>query len=269
MRGKAADALSLVEPPKHHEIYYTEGVVILVSQARSAVYVHVHICRFPQNKVERTLFRVPRTMIERNAPELAHILPSNGEEKRGTEDVPVYLEDITAKDFERLLTVIYPMQRFSRISVDDYPSASWTSEEWASILHLATKWSMKGLRAMAIKNLNTVASPAVKIRLGRKYGHPTWVSEGFMTLCLHTEPLTVKDGEELEMKDVIECASVREVIRAKIFTLEAGTTMFSSTRLGNVRVRIGKYEDGMKYANSKPSILVRYFIIVHSVLVPS
>jgi len=71
-----------------------------------------------------------------------------------------------------------------------------------------------------------------------------------MTLCLRTDPLTIEDGEELELKDVIRCASAREAIRAKVIALEAGTTMFSSTRLGNDRVRIGKYEDGMKYANN-------------------
>jgi len=104
---------------------------------------------------------------------------------------------------------------------------------------------------MALKNLEKVASPAAKIRLGRKYDHSKWLSDGFMNLCLRAEPLTLEEAQELELKDVVGCASARESIRAKVIALEAGTSMFNSSRLGNIRVRIGKYEDGLKYMSSK------------------
>jgi hypothetical protein len=110
---------------------------------------------------------------------------------------------------------------------------------------------MTRIRSMAIKNLDKLASPARKISLGRKYDHPTWIPEGFMTLCLQADFLTEEEAGELELKDIVGCATARERIRAKVMDVAPGTSVFSSTRLGNSRARIGIYEDGIKYMGSE------------------
>ncbi|KAF8586648.1 hypothetical protein K439DRAFT_1631538 [Ramaria rubella] len=200
-----------------------------------------------RTQVENTLFKIPRFMLDLNAPNLMESLSlASGRNGAGlTDDTPLRLEYVTALEFERLLSILYPI-----ISSEEYPSAIWKTEEWASILYLATKYEMKSIRSMALKKLNNVASPASKIALGRKYNQPMWIQEGLLTLCLREEGLNEEEARELEMKDVVGCASAREAIRAKVMTLESGTIIFSSPRLGSTRVRLGKYEDGMKYMNN-------------------
>ena len=83
-----------------------------------------------------------------------------------------------------------------------------------------------------------------------------------MTLCLRAEPLEEGEAQELELRDVVGIAAARETIRAKVLNLEGGATMFSSPRFGQVRARVGKYEDGMKYLGSEWVTVVAFFPLI-------
>ena len=58
-----------------------------------------------------------------------------------------------------------------------------TTEEWTSVLALATQWEFADYRRLAIARLAQLASPVDRILLGRRYDIPEWLSTAYLELC--------------------------------------------------------------------------------------
>ena len=85
-----------------------------------------------------------------------------------------------------------------------------TTEDWASVLKLASKWSFESLRDRAIaKVAEAVTSPIDQVLLGRKYDAPDLLILGYTSLCQSPVPLSYEEGVRLGMKEVIGIYQLR------------------------------------------------------------
>ncbi|KAH8110462.1 hypothetical protein DFH11DRAFT_1514284 [Phellopilus nigrolimitatus] len=155
--------------------------------------------------VERTLYDVHKSVLkshsdffkreiqeESGAQELAH----------GSRRNPIVL-DVAKSEFELLLTVIYPLAYDSRF---DY-----TTSEWLTTLIISAKLKFVSIRKAASDHLYELFTVVDRIRLGRKYSVPEWSLPGYLVFCNREEPLSLEEGMELGMEDVIKISRAREM----------------------------------------------------------
>ena len=106
-------------------------------------------------------------------------------------------------------------QSFSALLVEE----AETTEEWISILKLASKWGFEILRLRAISKLEqAVASPVDMVALGRQYDIPDILLPGYATLCQSNVPLTYEEGLQLGMKDVVDIYRIRHELHGSDIT---------------------------------------------------
>ncbi|KAH9829448.1 uncharacterized protein C8Q71DRAFT_799711 [Rhodofomes roseus] len=129
-----------------------------------------------------------------------------------TDDNPFYLHGVACKDFERLLCLFYP----ENVSDGDLS----TTEEWTSVLALATKWEFADYRQLAISRLAQLASPIDRILLGRSYDIPEWIAAAYLELCKRDDALTYEEGARLGMHDAILLSDIRQCIRGNRVTTQ-------------------------------------------------
>jgi hypothetical protein len=104
---------------------------------------------------------------------------------------------------------------FSEIGV----YSATTVEEWTSVLDLAAKWKFESIRAFAIKQLESIASPIDKIVIGRKHNILDWLVGAYGAVCERTDALTLVEATLLGMEDVVKISSLRQDIRDGRFGL--------------------------------------------------
>ncbi|KIL60487.1 hypothetical protein M378DRAFT_31798, partial [Amanita muscaria Koide BX008] len=115
---------------------------------------------------------------------------------------PYTLKDVKQIDFDRLLACLYP----HTLLVEE----AKTSEEWTSILKLASKWGFESLQSRAIRELKgTLNTPVDMVAFGRQYDIPEILLPGYATLCQSNVPLTYEEGLHLGMKDVVDIYRIR------------------------------------------------------------
>ena len=85
-----------------------------------------------------------------------------------------------------------------------------SSEEWVSILELASKWEFQSVGRRATSELNSLATPIERVILSRKYDIPEFRLQAYVDLCQSNVPLTEKDGKRLGLQDVIKIYRVRQ-----------------------------------------------------------
>ncbi|KAK2463054.1 hypothetical protein APHAL10511_004709 [Amanita phalloides] len=168
--------------PYLHDLYYfADGNLKL--QVENAIYL-----------VHRYLFsRHSHKFIVKDLADSGYPLPNVA---------PHLLDGVKRIDFDRLLSCLYPFE----LMVEEARS----SEEWTSILKLATKWEFASLRQRAINELDGLASPIDKVLLGQDYDIPELRLPGYVDLCRSNVPLSEEDGERLGLKDVIKIYRVRQ-----------------------------------------------------------
>ncbi|KAF8641764.1 hypothetical protein AX16_009841 [Volvariella volvacea WC 439] len=155
-------------------------------------------------RVQNTYFKVPSYYFERDSERFRDLIRSKPMHySPGSKTQVIKLSHVTTLDFERFLCVLYPL-RF-----DHYEAAS--SEEWISILKVATRWRFESVRELAISNLSFSLenSPVDKVVIGRKYDAPQLVKEGCEALCTVNTPLTEDEGKSLGMWTVIKIMQAR------------------------------------------------------------
>ncbi|KAJ7133736.1 hypothetical protein C8R43DRAFT_894956, partial [Mycena crocata] len=159
--------------------------------------------------VEKTLYRVHRYFFERDSAIFASMftLPSAAGERPEGEVVenPIILEGVSALDFDRFLSILYPLN----FSTRDTASA----EEWTSVLSLATRWDFTSLRELALQHLFSMASAVERIALGRRYDIVGWLIPAYTEVCERTEPLSLAEGRLLGIDDTVCIGQVRHSIR--------------------------------------------------------
>ena len=108
-----------------------------------------------------------------------------------------------------------------------------TTEEWTSVLALATQWEFADYRRLAIARLSQLASPVDRILLGRCYDIPEWLSTAYLELCTRDDPLSYEEGERLGMRDVILLSDIRQSVRGpRVMMQDKNIAILIERRLG-------------------------------------
>ncbi|KAM6502643.1 hypothetical protein JOM56_002620, partial [Amanita muscaria] len=108
---------------------------------------------------------------------------------------PYVLGDIKKLDFDRLLASLYPRRAVCQ--------QTETTQDWISVLSLASKWGFEGLRSRAISKIEqTLDSPIDMVTLGRQYGIPAFLLPGYAVLCQSTVPLSDEEGLRLGVENL-------------------------------------------------------------------
>ncbi|KAM6502669.1 hypothetical protein JOM56_002646 [Amanita muscaria] len=147
--------------------------------------------------VEDSLYCVHRSLFEK----YANKFPIYGKDAPFGD--PYTLKDVKQIDFDRLLACLYP----DTLLVAE----AKTSEEWTSILKLASKWGFESLRSRAIRKLKrTLNTPVDMVAFGRQYDIPDILLPGYAILCqidiyrirheLHGSDITVVSFEDATAK---------------------------------------------------------------------
>ncbi|KAJ7434033.1 hypothetical protein B0H11DRAFT_1758061, partial [Mycena galericulata] len=161
--------------------------------------------------VEMTLYRLHRYFFERDSAIFASMFtlpPAPGQRPEGeVVENPIVLEDVNALDFDRFLSILYPIN----FAVRDIASA----DEWTSVLSLATRWDFTSLRELrvAMQYLLASLSAVERIALGRRYDIPGWLVPAYTEVCERKDPLTIAEGRLLGLDDTICIGQVRHSIR--------------------------------------------------------
>ncbi|KAI0735308.1 hypothetical protein C8Q76DRAFT_610069 [Earliella scabrosa] len=177
-------------PVPHPDYYFEDGNLVIL--------------------VENTLFRVFRSTFIRHSAVFRDLFslpgPVGGPTEGQDDDCPLHFSGISAVEFERLLWVLYP----------PYVSQPSTPDEWTSILSLATRWDFNDVRALAIKQLQTLdMSPTDKIVIAREYDvGGRWVLNAYTALCERPEPLSLPEASRLGLETAMRIAQLREQLRA-------------------------------------------------------
>ena len=87
-----------------------------------------------------------------------------------------------------------------------------TTEDWKSILHLATLWQFDDIREFAIRELCALPmNPVEKVVLSRKYSICSrWTLDAYTELCERPEPLGIDEARQLGLETVTRVAQLRE-----------------------------------------------------------
>ncbi|KAI0300453.1 hypothetical protein B0F90DRAFT_1846470 [Multifurca ochricompacta] len=108
-------------------------------------------------RVENFLFRVHRYFFTRDSAyfrdKLPHPPPPGEFTKGSSDNNPFVLDDALKVDFERFLWVFYNPK---------YSLYEATVEEWTSILRLAHQWDFIEVKALALRELEQLAIPALQ-----------------------------------------------------------------------------------------------------------
>ncbi|TDL18025.1 hypothetical protein BD410DRAFT_512536 [Rickenella mellea] len=175
---------------RHPEYYFDDGNLVL--------------------QVENVLFRVFRSTFNRHSAVFREVLaaPADSNNCEGESDrKPFLLLGISAVDFERLLSIIYPPV------FGVYKTSS--AEEWISVLHLATRWEFDDIRSLAIKELQTKQlDPVDRIVISQEYDITSdWTLSAYTILCQRARPLTVDEARRLGIETATRISQLRERLR--------------------------------------------------------
>ncbi|THH11232.1 hypothetical protein EW146_g8122 [Bondarzewia mesenterica] len=191
-----SDDLSIILPDqslwkKHERFFFEDGTVTFM--------------------VEDMTYRVYQHYFTRDSPTFAEqIFPAHfGKgrtflEKLHRQMTPIVLQDIKARDFDAFLSILYPS------TFEDATADVKDVEGWTSVLHLASRWHIESMRALAIERLAAIASPFDKLVLGRTYSVEDWLVPAYTALCEREELLSDEECQRLSMQDIILICRVRE-----------------------------------------------------------
>ena len=92
-------------------------------------------------------------------------------------------------------------------------SCDLSLEEWTSVLELSTMWQFHGIRAKAIKALESLTismDPVDKIVMARKFDVSPWLVSSLLALVQREQPINLSEGTRLGLEWALKVAEVRE-----------------------------------------------------------
>ncbi|KAI0072574.1 hypothetical protein K474DRAFT_1700885 [Panus rudis PR-1116 ss-1] len=157
--------------------------------------------------VEGVLYKVYRREFEKSEVFAAMFtLPGNGNvnAEGNSNENPIRLDGISKNDFHRLLRVMYPR--------NEQDNRNLTTEEWISVLKLATMWAFQAIRQTAIQSLATQlqTDPVEKINLAQAYNIREWLIPTLNSLAQRRDMITSAEAERLGMDYTLKLVQVRE-----------------------------------------------------------
>lgn len=153
--------------------------------------------------IDGILYCVHRYFFSRDSEYFSSRLTQLGIREHEALSIIISLGDVESKDFEALLSVIYP---------DDFEGHDLSYEQWKSILHLSTRWGFASLRRLALGSIEP-PTPFDQLLLARAYSVDDWVLPALSELCERTVPLSLNEARQMSIEDVVLLTTVREDIR--------------------------------------------------------
>ncbi|KAI9065085.1 hypothetical protein FKP32DRAFT_1756887 [Trametes sanguinea] len=134
-------------------------------------------------------------------------LPQSSENREGlTDDQPIQLPQVTEREFEHFLELIY----------DGHLLPPYSLEKLADILKLSTQWGVDSGRQWAIHHLEASRNvPAsLRLQLARRYNVPQWVEPAFRELvfCISLGELRGDDFVHLSYPVYILITKLKEAV---------------------------------------------------------
>lgn len=167
---------------------------------------------FIQFNVENVYFQLPKTRFVHDSNSFAerYGIPRATQENRN-ENQTVFELSVSLPEFECFLKVFLP-----DCASHQHSQAMLSTEEWVSVLKLASQWSFTALRAKAIAQLSSVSmSPISRILLARQYSIPSWLIQGYESIVLmmattssDQQLLSLKEAKELGLEVYFELSNL-------------------------------------------------------------
>lgn len=161
--------------------------------------------------VEGVLFKVHRFFFQRDSQIFKTMFtlppPSNvpGPIEGEAEENPIVLQGFKILDFERFLSILYPIN-FLETDLS-------TVDEWTSVLIISTMWEFDSLRKLCVEKLHQVTLATDRVVLGKRFDLTHWLTPAYYHLCTRAEPLNLEEGEKLGIADVVKIGQIRHQIR--------------------------------------------------------
>ncbi|KAF5342859.1 hypothetical protein D9757_014328 [Collybiopsis confluens] len=159
-------------------------------------------------QVEYILYSLPRNRLieESSVFEDMFTLPQgSGKMTEGSDnDNPIHLEQTKRKDWECLLKLLFHRKQ------PGHPEPEFTLDEWVSVLTLAARWEMNGIRNSAIDNIARLSNPAKKVSIARNYHVSRLILPSLVVLVGRSEPLSATEAADLGIECAMKLVSIRE-----------------------------------------------------------
>ncbi|KAI0315211.1 hypothetical protein OF83DRAFT_1174040 [Amylostereum chailletii] len=117
----------------------------------------------------------------------------------------VALDDVTAKQFDAFLSVLYPF---------NFDSGDLSSQQdWVSVLELATRWDFTSIRLRAIRAIDPTIDAFGRLKLARLCRVEEWVQPALVELCMRKSPLGLSEIKEMDHEDVALVMHIKETVQ--------------------------------------------------------
>jgi len=168
---------------RHSQFYFTDDLITL--------------------NVDGCLFRVHRYFLERESAYFKKLFTR--EVGRGLSDeTAIELPQVTVEAFEILLRFVYS---------GTHEPASYTIEDWISLLSAATSLSFPNLRERALCELEAPTSSLDaldRLLLADRFEIARWRTPAYVVLCMREHPLQESEATLLGVKVASQVAQARE-----------------------------------------------------------
>ncbi|KAH9941622.1 uncharacterized protein BXZ73DRAFT_41783 [Epithele typhae] len=186
---------------------------------RDEIYYRDHVVF----QVENTLFKMPRSRFQHESVYFRERFVRNSgnanEPIEGSSDEhPLVLNDVTAKEFRSLLEVMFALC----VHIDYLPPLN-SEDDWTrsnrSLLKLSTRWEMAAFRKHAIGALSEAVcpeDPSDGVRwlvFAREYVVHEWLLRSLVTLATRSQPLEMHEVEPLGLETFVALTKIREGAR--------------------------------------------------------
>jgi hypothetical protein len=141
----------------------------------------------------------------------------------------VVLEGVSSFEMQCLLAIVYPRCASAHLPPchghssfhSDFNTCSLTNkDEWAAVLRLAHVYTFPSVRALAIRNLDPLASAVDKIVFGHAYGIEHWLLDAYVAVCVRQQLLSLEEGERLGARDLVTIAHARKELENRALVYE-------------------------------------------------
>jgi len=182
-------------------------------------------------RVEDCLFRIPQELLENHSEVFRTMftLPAGGDgeesEEGRLESKPLYLEGVKKDDFQHLLSVLSALN-YEEISsgkirgktnllLSRFPLYhDLSTQNWVSVLRLATMWNMDKVRAQAMRTLEADTSFVMMSRLTLAYELDITSTSWLLPIyrCLVEKEVSISESDEpwLSQDFLKKIAQIRE-----------------------------------------------------------
>jgi len=113
-----------------------------------------------------------------------------------------HLFGIEPHEFDLVLSLFYPKNLLQH--------EPQTLSDWSAILHVTHTYDMPQIHALAISQLEKLASAAEKIDLANKYGVREWLVPAYMELSLRMEGLSVDEEKKVGVEGAMMIADMKQ-----------------------------------------------------------